>query len=136
MNENRVWSNRVIVAGSVFAGFGVAHLIDDFLHGVPAEFNLSNRAAQALGLAFFAALTGLAALAGRGSRRSYLGFAIIGSLLALADVLKHLPEVLQPGPWRSGWASEVFSIGLIVSGLAVAVTSYLAWRNGGRDGER
>ena len=128
MADERLWSNRVIVAVSVFAGFGAAHLIDDFLYGVPAEFNLSNRMAQALGLAFFAALTGLAALAGRGSRKSYLGFVIIGGLLALADVLKHLPEVLEPGPWRSGLASEVFSVGLIVSGLVSAIVSYLAWR--------
>lgn len=128
MADDRVWSNRVIVAASVFAGFGVAHLIDDHLYDVPAEFNLSNAATQALGLVFFSALTALAALAGRGSRQSYLGFVIIGGLLALADVLKHLPEVLQPGPWRSGFASVAFSIGLIVSGLVTAVVSYLAWR--------
>ncbi len=35
------WSNRVIVVSSIFAGFGAAHLIDDFLFGVPAEFNLT-----------------------------------------------------------------------------------------------
>jgi hypothetical protein len=128
MADNQAWSNRVVLAASIFAGFGVAHLIDDFLYGVPAEFNLSNEAAQVLGLAFFAALTGLAALAGRGSRKSYLGFTIIGGLLALADVLKHLPEILRVGPWRSGLASGTFSIGLIVSGVVVAVISYLAWR--------
>ena len=126
----KVWSNRVVLAASIFVGFGVAHLIDDFLFGVPAEFNLSNQAAQVLGLAFFAALTGLAALAGRGSRRSYVGFMVIGTLLAVADVLKHVPEMLRAGPWRAGLASEVFSIGLIVSGLTVALVSYLAWRQG------
>jgi len=120
----------VVLAASIFAGFGVAHLIDDFLFGVPAEFNLSNEAAQVLGLAFFAALTGLAALAGRGSRQSYVGFMVIGTLLAVADVLKHLPEILRSGSWRSGLASETFSIGLIVSGLTVALVSYLAWREG------
>ena len=122
----------MVLAASIFAGFGVAHLIDDFLFGVPAEFNLSNQAAQVLGLAFFAALTGLAALAGRGSRTSYVGFMVIGTLLAVADVLEHLPEILRVGPWRSGLASKVFSIGLIVSGLAVALVSYLAWREGRR----
>lgn len=128
MADNQVWSNRVVLAASIFAGFGVAHLIDDFLYGVPAEFNLSNEAAQVLGLAFFAALTGLAALAGRGSRKSYLGFTIIGGLLALADVLEHLPEILRVGPWRSGLISGTLSIGLIASGVVVAVISYLAWR--------
>jgi hypothetical protein len=50
---------------------------------------------------------------------------IIGTLLAAADVLKHVPEML-----RAGLASEVFSIGLIVSGLTVALVSYLARRQG------
>ncbi|MCJ7567576.1 MAG: hypothetical protein MUO58_08555 [Anaerolineales bacterium] len=48
---HRRWSNRVAAVSSIFAGFGVAHLIDDFLYGVPAEFNLSNPPTQFLALA-------------------------------------------------------------------------------------
>jgi hypothetical protein len=129
MKDNKVWSNRVIFAASIFAGFCAAHLIDDFLFGVPDEFNLSNQASQVLGIFFFFALTALIALAARGSKRSYLGLITIGGLLALADILKHLPDVLQPGPYRSGLASEAFSIGLIVSGLVTAMVSFGAWRN-------
>jgi hypothetical protein len=131
MKDNRTWSNRVVCTAAVFAGFCAAHLIDDFLYGVPAEFHLSNTTSQVLGLAFFVALTGLIALAARGSRQSYLGLVVIGLLLAAADTTKHVPEMLAPGPYRSGW-SVVFSLGLIVSGLATAAVSYGARRGAER----
>lgn len=123
------WSNRVIVVSSIFAGFGVAHLIDDFLFGVPAEFNLSNPPTQFLAFAFFVALTGLIALAARGTRASYKGLITIGLLLALADTLYHVPEIVGSTSFRSGTASVVFAIGLIISGLVMAAVAWLALRH-------
>ncbi|TET36493.1 MAG: hypothetical protein E3J69_03515 [Anaerolineales bacterium] len=123
------WSNRVIVVSSIFAGFGAAHLIDDFLHGVPAEFNLSNPPTQLLAFAFFIALTGLVALAARGTRASYQGLITIGLLLALADTLYHVPEIVGAVTFRSGAASIFFAIGLIVSGLAMAAVAWFALRD-------
>ena len=125
-------SNRVAAVSSIFAGFGVAHLIDDFLYGVPAEFNLSNPPTQFLALAFFVALTGLIALAARGTRASYQVLITIGLLLALADTLKHIPEIIGSMRYRSGTASIVFSIGLIVSGLATTSVAWFALRHHGR----
>lgn len=123
------WSNRVIVVSSIFAGFGVAHLIDDFLFGVPAEFNLSDPPTQFLALAFFVALTGLIALAARGTRASYQGLITIGLLLVLADTLKHLPEIIGSVTFRSGAASIFFSVGLIITGLVMAAVAWLALRH-------
>lgn len=128
---HRRWSNRVVAVSSIFAGFGAAHLIDDFLYGVPAEFNLTNPPTQFLALAFFIALTGLIALAARGSRASYQGLITIGLLLALADTLKHIPEIVGSVSYRSGAASIFFAIGLIVSGLVTAAVAWQALRQHG-----
>jgi len=128
---HRRWSNRVVAVSSIFAGFGAAHLIDDFLYGVPAEFNLTNPPTQFLALAFFIALTGLIALAARGSRASYQGLITIGLLLALADTLYHIPEIVGSVIFRSGAASIFFSVGLIVSGLVMATVAWLALRHQG-----
>ncbi|MCK4741579.1 MAG: hypothetical protein KAS80_04795 [Anaerolineales bacterium] len=128
---HRRWSNRVVAVSSIFAGFGAAHLIDDFLYGVPAEFNLTNPPTQFLALAFFIALTGLIALAARGSRASYQGLITIGLLLALADTLYHIPEIVGSVIFRSGAASIFFAIGLILSGLATAAVAWLALRQHG-----
>ncbi len=129
---HRRWSSRVVAVSSIFAGFGAAHLIDDFLYGVPAEFNLTNPPTQFLALAFFIALTGLIALAARGRRASFQGLITIGLLLALADTLKHIPEIMGSVSFRSGAASIFFAIGLIVSGLLTAAVAWFALRQHGK----
>jgi hypothetical protein len=53
----------------------------------------------------------------------------IGLLLALADTLKHLPEIIGSGNFRSGAASIFFSVGLIISGLVMAAVAWLALRH-------
>ncbi len=128
MDARNHWNNWILFWASIFAGFGVAHLIDDFLFGTPAEFKLSNSAAQLLGFFFFAALTGLIGLSGRGKRTAYRGLVIIGLLLALADILEHLPDVLAPGPFRNPPLSAVFSVGLVVSGIILAGVAYAGLR--------
>jgi hypothetical protein len=123
--------DRLLVSASLFVGFAAAHLIDEFLFDAPAEFHLSETTAQILSLVFVAALAGLVALAGRGSRTSYLGLVIIGSVIAAADVAKHGAEMAQPGPWRSGVVSEFLAIGLVLSGSLTAVLAYGQWRRAG-----
>lgn len=115
---------RLLVAACLFAGFASAHLIDGFLWDAPAEFHLSVPASLLLAFVFMAALTGLIALAARGSRRAYVGLAVIGFLIALADLAKHGPEMMAQMPWRSGAISVVLSLGVTLSGL---LTGWLAW---------
>lgn len=120
-------ADLAVVAAALLGGFGAAHLIDDFLYGVPAEFNLAAPTAQVLAFVFFVAFTGLAARVGQGRRVGYLGLAIIGILLAVADSTKHLVEMAEPGPYRSGWVSEALVVGLIASGLLAGLAGLLAW---------
>lgn len=125
-DSNPVWSNRVVFVAVIFVGFAVAHFVDEFLFDVPAEFNLSNEISQVLGFIFFSALVGLVALSARGGRSSYTGLMVIGCLLALADALKHIPEMLKPDPFRSGFVSIFFALGMIVTGLSTAAVAFLA----------
>ncbi len=124
-------SHLLLVSASLFVGFSAAHLIDEFLYGAPAEFHLSGAAAEILSLTFVGALTGLVVLAARGSRRSYLGLAIIGWLIAAADVMKHVPEMAQAGTWRSGLVSELLAIGLMLSAALTGTLAYGRWRHVG-----
>lgn len=82
-----------------------------------------------MGLVFFVALTGLIGLAGPGTRASYRGLILIGSLHAVADTLQHGPEIPQAGSFHSEPWSAVFSIGLVISGLILAGTAYGALRH-------
>jgi hypothetical protein len=124
----------VLVGGSLFSGFSAAHLIDEFLWGTPAEFHLSVEQALLLAFLFITSLVGLVTLAGRGRRGGYLGLAIIGMLIGLADLLKHVPEILRQGQWRSGALSEFLALGLTVSALVTAAASIRALRRTRRTG--
>jgi hypothetical protein len=119
----------VIVSAVVFSAFSTVHLIDDFLSGVPAEFNLGVDVTLVLTLAYSVALGGLIAAAASRKQGGYLGLAIGGILITLAQALKSVPEILQPGPWHLGLASELAAVGLGLSAALTSVFAILALRN-------
>jgi hypothetical protein len=124
-----------IASAVAFAAFSAVHLIDDFLFGVPLQFHLSVPFTLLLALAYMGALVGLVAAAASHSRTGYLGLSIAGLLIALAQLLKSAPEMLQPGPWHSGLASELAAAGLGLSAALTAIASFLAWRDTSRQSE-
>lgn len=129
MNESKRWSNRVIVAAVLLTGFGAAHLIDDFLYGIPADFGLSNQFGQALAVLYFIITSLLLVLAARGVKAGYIGNLGLGVFLLLADMLKHGTEGLFSGPWRSGLFSRSLAFGVMLTSIGLIVVSYGAWRD-------
>jgi hypothetical protein len=126
---DRRWSNRVVCAGVAVTALGAAHLIEDFLYAVPADFGLTDPAAQVLAVIFFALLAGLLALSARGRPTGYLGLLGLGAFLTAADTAKHIDEILYDTPYRAGLFSKGLEVALILSSLTLAVISYLAWRS-------
>jgi hypothetical protein len=123
------WSNRVVIAAILLAGFGAAHLIDDFLYGIPASFGLSNEVSQVLAVFYFIVTSLLLVLAARGSKAGYIGNLVLGLFLLLADMLKHGSEGLFSGQWRSGLFSQGLAFGLMLSAIGLVIVSYAAWKN-------
>jgi hypothetical protein len=122
------WHWPSVVSAVLFCGFSAVHLIDDFLANVPFEFHLTVPATLLLALAYMIAIVGLTAAASHHSPTGYLGLAIAGLLISLTQLAKSLPEILLPGPWRSGFASEFLAVGLAVSAALTGVTAFFAWR--------
>jgi len=118
-------SNRkvALISACIFSGFASAHLIDEFIWGAPKEFHLSIEFTLILALAFMLSLVGLVVRAALGSSFAFGGLALTGFLISLADILKHLFEILQSGPWRSGFISEFLALGLIMSGIVMFTAS-------------
>ncbi len=116
------------MGGLILVFFSAPHLIDDFLFDIPAEFGLTNHQAQILAGIFHVQLVVIFVLAARGRRAGYYGTLFWGIFLALAGILRHLPEIAKPEPYWSGPFSEVLILGMIVAGLALAVISWLALR--------
>ena len=134
MNQSKKWSNRVVVAAILLTGFGAAHLIDDFLYGVPADFGLSNETGQVLAVIYFIITSLLLVLAAWGNKAGYIGNMVLGLFLLLADMLKHGSEGLFSGPWRSGLFSRSLAFGLMLTSIGLVVVSYGAWRQARRSG--
>jgi hypothetical protein len=134
MNEQKARGLRIgITKWMVFAFLAltfvaIPHLIDDFLFGVPAEFGLSNQTTQILAGIFVVVLVIIYGELVQFRKRGVLGAMFMGIFLALAGFLKHIPLILKPGPYWSGWFSEALIIGLIISGLSLTTLGaiYLA----------
>jgi len=128
MNRARDLGNLVLINGAIMVGVAIPHLIDDFLFNVPEEFGLSNIQAQILAGFFAAMLIAVFSLAARGQRWGFIGTAFLGGFLALAGILKHVPRILQPGPYWSGLFSEILIGVLILSGISLLIISVHALR--------
>ena len=116
--------NRLVIPFYFLLGFfSFPHLIDDFLYGIPEEFGLDVKIAQVL-TGFFFVLYGLILmmLAMNQRRGRYLAI-IMGGFLALAGILKHVPLMLNPGPYWGGWFSEGLILGMILAGIGLVIAA-------------
>ena len=128
MISNTVVKKYVIPLYFLLGFFSFPHLIDDFLFGIPEEFGISIHATQVLSGLFWV----LYALILKGlviNKRWGLSWGIfMGSFLALAGILKHIPLIIKPGPYWSGWFSETLIIGMIITGILLAVSGIITLR--------
>ena len=104
----------------LLAAFSIPHLIDDFLFDIPADFGISERTAQILAGVFIVIYLAIFRELVLEKRSGVLGGMGMGAFLALAGLLKHVPLMFRPGPYWSGWFSEILIIGMICSGLLLA----------------
>lgn len=128
MISNTVVKKYVIPLYFLLGFFSFPHLIDDFLFGIPEEFGISIHATQVLSGLFWI----LYALILKGlviNKRWGLSWGIfMGSFLALAGILKHIPLIIKPGPYWSGWFSETLIIGMIITGILLAISGIITLR--------
>lgn len=106
--------------------FSIPHLIDDFLYDIPAEFGLSVRFTQFLAGVFILIFIAILIPLARSKRGGVIGAISMGIFLALAGILKHIPLIIKPGPYWSGWFSEGLIFGMILSGIGVAIAGFRA----------
>lgn len=126
LSKKDQYTNTVLSVGLLLSFFAIPHLIDDFLYGIPAEFGMSNQFAQFLSGIFTILLLLVLIWVSRGKKIGFIGSIFLGTILALAGILKHIPHIIQPDPYWSGWFSEVMIFGLIVSGIILAGISTVA----------
>lgn len=123
------WPVWVPGAAALLIGVSTAHVLEDFVYGIPARFGFETAPAAALlGLVYLVHVV-LVALAGRGHILGYLGNLAAGSLWLAAVIVDHLGEILFVSPYRAGLLSKSFEVGITVSALFLATVSLAAWRS-------
>lgn len=118
--------SRVVILYLILAFFSIPHLIDDFLFDIPADFGISVHLTQFLAGVFIVIYLGILIPLARGKKAGVNSAMGMGIFLALAGILKHIPLIIQPGPYWSGWFSEGLIFGMILSGIGLAITGFLA----------
>lgn len=127
MPESRNYPNSVL-AYLLLAVFSIPHLIDDFLFDIPEQFRISNMTAQILAGVFILIFLLIFMELVQGKRRGIYGAMFMGTFLALAGILKHIPLIIKPGPYWSGWFSEGLIYGMILSGIWLTISGRTALR--------
>ncbi len=122
--------NLVTMLIVILAFFAIPHLIDDFLFDIPAEFGITNRVGQLLSGVFIVFYIWIVVEISQNRRIGFFGSAFMGGFLALAVLLKHIPEILKSDPYWSGWFSETLIVGVLLTGIALLIASILALRVG------
>jgi hypothetical protein len=115
----------VIIFYLLLAVFSIPHLIDDFLFDIPYDFGISNMTAQILAGVFIFLFMLIFMELVRGKKTGLYGGMFMGLFLALAGILKHIPLIIEPGPYWSGWFSEGLIIGMIISGLSLLISGFI-----------
>jgi hypothetical protein len=123
------WQTWVIALAALLIGISIAHVLEDFVYGIPARFGFEVAPAAALvGLAYAGHVV-LVALAARDRTIGYLGNLAAGVVWFVAAAYDHLGEVLFATSYRAGLISKGFEVGLMLSALALAIASFGAWRS-------
>jgi len=129
MNDNLNSKYQIlIILYLVLAFFAIPHLIDDFLFDMPAEFGISVHLAQFLAGPFIVLYLGILIPLAREKKGGVIGAVSMGIFLALAGILKHIPLIIQPGPYWSGWFSEGLIFGMIITGILLVVFGVIELR--------
>lgn len=123
------WIQRVVFLSLLLFFFSVPHVLEDFASGEPAKAG-APAPVLALVISIFIALQALGLYwLGQGKRGGLSIHAGLGLFWPLASGVAQLPVILSGVPYRSGFISVFYVVGLMVVGLLLCLVSVLALRN-------
>lgn len=121
----RAWTIAVSLASLPFI---LPHVIEDFAEGIAQRVGLSTGAGAFL-LGGFLALQCLGlVLLGQGRRAGFVLTFWIGVIWVVGALADHGPALPAGGRFRTGAASVLWVVGLIVTQATCAALAWLGWR--------
>lgn len=119
----------VVGLAAMLIGISIAHALEDFVYGIPARFGFEVAPAAVLVGIAYAGHAVLVAMAARDHVLGYVDNLAAGIFWFAAAVYDHLGEVLFAQNYRAGLISKGFEVALMLSAIALAVSSFVAWRS-------
>ncbi len=119
------WRRAVVVLSLILIFFAIPHILEDFATGEPAEAGIPSAVVSLVAATmFFLQALGLYWL-GQGRRRGVVAHLVIGLFWTVGSGFAQLPDILAGGPYRAGWISVFYVIGLMVVGVLLLLAAVL-----------
>ena len=127
-NDSAKWTQRVIVLSLLLIFFTLPHTLEDFATGEPAKAGVpAPLLTLVISIIFSAQALGLFWL-GQKRRGGLLIHVGIGLFWPVASGFAQLPTILTESPYRSGFISVFYVAGMIVIGILLCLSAFLALR--------
>ncbi len=122
------WSKGVVILSMLLFFFTTPHILEDFATGEPAKAGVPAPAIAFVVSTMFALQAVGLFWIGSQRRRGYMIHAILGIFWPLAAGAAQLPTILSQSPYRSGFISVFYVLGIIVIGILLCLVSVLVLR--------
>lgn len=120
--------SKIVLLSLILIFFTIPHTLEDFATGAPAEAGLpASLLSFVISVIFFLQAAGLYWL-GQGQRKGLWVHLGLGLFWPLASGFAQLPTILGDAPYRDGFSSVLYVLGMIVIGILLAVASAMALR--------
>ncbi|MFK7806040.1 MAG: hypothetical protein AB8G95_30705 [Anaerolineae bacterium] len=120
------WVQRVVFLSLLLLFFTIPHTLEDFAGGEPAEAGIPAPVlAMVVSTVIFIQALGLYWL---GQRRAWGLYAhiAIGLFWPIASGFAQLPTILSGEPYRAGFISVLYLVGMILIGILMLVSAIIA----------
>ncbi len=119
---------RVTILSLLLIFFTIPHILEDFSYGEPAEAGIPVVVLSLVAsLIFFLQALGLYWL-GRGQRRGLIAHLVVGLFWPIGSGFAQLPDILSGIPYRAGFVSVLYVVGIIVVSILLLASAALALR--------
>ena len=123
---NLRWNQVIVILSLTLLFFSIPHTLEDFATGAPEEAGIpANILALAISVIFFTQALGLYWL-GQKNRRGLYVHAGLGMFWPIASGMAQLPVILNGDPYRDGWISITYVLGMIFVSILMLLASLRA----------
>jgi hypothetical protein len=128
-SNSSIMRHRVVILSIALLFFSLPHTLEDFATGEPGKAGIPAPVLSLVVATLFAVqAVGLYWL-GRKQRRGYFVQAGVGLFWPIASGAAQLPTILSGVPYRSGFISVLYVVGILVIGVCLLIYSLIALRS-------